>query len=171
MAKALTPAKTAPGKKIITEASSAIDTRLVRAIADLLTETNVGEIEVAKGDLKIRVARFTHQPMAQQMMMPAMPAPAAGAMPASKPAKAAEIAAHPGTVSSPMVGTAYLKPSPDAKVFFEIGASVKAGEKVLLIEAMKTFNDITAPKAGTLTAIFVTDGQPVEFGQPLFVIE
>jgi acetyl-CoA carboxylase biotin carboxyl carrier protein len=171
MAKALSQAKTTQGKKIVSETSSAIDTRLVRAIADLLTETNVGEIEVAKGDLKIRVARYSAQPMAQQMMMPAAAAPMMGAAPAGKPAKAAEIAAHPGTVTSPMVGTAYLKPSPDAKVFFEIGASVKAGEKVLLIEAMKTFNDIAAPQAGTLTAVFVTDGQPVEFGQPLFVIE
>ncbi len=165
-------AKALPQKKTVTEASSAIDTRLVRAIADLLTETNVGEIEVAKGDLKIRVARYAAAPMGQPMMMPASVAvaPVAGPV-AGKPARAAEGVTHPGTVKSPMVGTAFLKPSPEAKVFFEVGAAVKAGEKVLLIEAMKTFNDIAAPQSGTLVSILVTDGQPVEFGQPLFVIE
>ncbi|MGL4636848.1 MAG: acetyl-CoA carboxylase biotin carboxyl carrier protein [Beijerinckiaceae bacterium] len=165
-------AKAPQPKKIVTESSSAIDTKLVRAIADLLTETNVGEIEVAKGDLKIRVARFSAAPAAApQMVMQAAPVSAPVAPAGKSMAKSAEVAAHPGTVKSPMVGTAYLKPSPDAKVFVEIGSSVKAGEKIMLIEAMKTFNDITAPQSGTVTAILVSDGQPVEFGQPLFVIE
>ncbi|MFD0933931.1 acetyl-CoA carboxylase biotin carboxyl carrier protein, partial [Methylobacterium trifolii] len=79
--------------------------------------------------------------------------------------------AHPGAVPSPMVGTAYLRPSPDAKAFVEVGATVAAGEKLLLIEAMKTFNEIVAPRAGTVTAIFVEDGQPVEFGEALLAIE
>ena len=79
--------------------------------------------------------------------------------------------AHPGSVPSPMVGTAYRRPSPDAKAFVEIGSVVKAGDRILLVEAMKTFNDIVAPRAGTITAIFVEDGQPVEYGEPLVVIE
>ncbi|RYE29658.1 MAG: acetyl-CoA carboxylase biotin carboxyl carrier protein, partial [Hyphomicrobiales bacterium] len=80
-------------------------------------------------------------------------------------------AAHPGTVPSPMVGTAYRRPSPDAKPFVEIGSIVKQGERILLVEAMKTFNDIVAPRAGKVTAIMVEDGQPVEYGEPLLVIE
>ena len=78
---------------------------------------------------------------------------------------------HPGTVLSPMVGTAYRKPSPDAKDFVEVGSRIEAGERVLLIEAMKTFNEIAAPRSGVVTAIFVEDGQPVEYGEPLLVIE
>ena len=78
---------------------------------------------------------------------------------------------HPGAVKSPMVGTAYRRPSPDAKPFVEVGSVVKAGEKILLVEAMKTFNDIVAPRGGTVTAIFVEDGHPVEYGEPLLVIE
>jgi acetyl-CoA carboxylase biotin carboxyl carrier protein len=148
-----------------------IDTDLVRAIAALLTETNVGEIEVSKGDLKVRVAR--HSPAAPAPVAyhaPATPQPTP--VPASAPAlaKAEKPGSEEGAVKSPMVGTAYRKPSPDAKAFIEIGSVVKAGDKVLLIEAMKTFNDITAPHAGTVTAIYVDDGQPVEFGQPLLVI-
>jgi acetyl-CoA carboxylase biotin carboxyl carrier protein len=157
---------------------SAIDTDLVRAIAQLLTETNVGEIEVAKGDLKVRVARYsgapTAQPPAYAPIAHAASAPVvvAQAAPVAVAAStAAEAASHPGAVSSPMVGTAYRKPAPDAKNFVEIGSVVKAGDKLLLIEAMKTFNDIVAPRAGTVTAIFTEDGQPVEFGQTLFVIE
>jgi acetyl-CoA carboxylase biotin carboxyl carrier protein len=94
------------------------------------------------------------------------PAPAGIDAAAAKPA-----GNHPGTVLSPMVGTAYRKPSPDAKPFVEVGSKVEAGEKVLLVEAMKTFNEITAPRAGTVTAIYVEDGTPVEYGEPLLVIE
>ena len=78
---------------------------------------------------------------------------------------------HPGTVKSPMVGTVYRRPSPEAKAFVDVGSQVKAGEKILLVEAMKTFNEIVAPRAGTVTAIMVEDGQPIEYGQPLLVIE
>jgi acetyl-CoA carboxylase biotin carboxyl carrier protein len=166
---AKTPASKAPTKP------QGIDTDLVRAIAQLLTETNVGEIEVAKGDLKVRVARhsgavFAAPPVSMAPVAVAA-APVVAAMHAAIPASAAEASTHPGAVKSPMVGTAYRKPSPDAKNFIEIGAQVKAGDKLLLIEAMKTFNDIVAPKAGTVTAIFTDDGQPVEFGQTLIVIE
>ncbi len=157
--------------------SGGIDTDLVRSIANLLAETNVGEIEIKKGDLKIRVSR--------QLSVAAAPAPSplrrrarahgAGRTPAATtPAPAAAPAAasaHPGAVKSPMVGTAYRKPSPDAKNFVEVGSVVKAGDKLMLIEAMKTFNDIVAPKSGLVSAIMVEDGQPVEFGQTLFVIE
>jgi acetyl-CoA carboxylase biotin carboxyl carrier protein len=151
-----------------------IDTDLVRAIAQLLNETNVGEIQVAKGDLKVRVSRHGGMPYgAQPMMAPMHHAAPAPIVAAEKLATVvvADAAAHPGAVKSPMVGTAYRKPSPDAKNFVEVGSIVKAGDKVLLIEAMKTFNDISAPANGTITAIMVEDGQPVEFGQALFVIE
>ena len=107
------------------------------------------------------------------------PAPGAGAGAAAGPGRAAAgpgeaqgaRRAHPGAVLSPMVGTAYRKPSPEAKTFVEIGSKVQAGDKVLLVEAMKTFNEIVAPRAGTVTAILVEDGQPVEYGEPLLVIE
>jgi acetyl-CoA carboxylase biotin carboxyl carrier protein len=163
---AKTPASKSPTKP------QGIDTDLVRAIAQLLTETNVGEIEVAKGDLKVRVARHSGAVFAAPpVSMAPVAIAAAPVVAAAMPSSAAEAAAHPGAVKSPMVGTAYRKPSPDAKNFIEVGAQVKAGDKLLLIEAMKTFNDIVAPKAGTVTAIFTDDGQPVEFGQTLIVIE
>lgn len=154
---------------------SPIDPDLVRDLAQLINETDLTEIEVQKGDLRIRVARTItaaiQVPMQQPMMQAAPPAAApAVAAPAPVSSKAAA-AAHPGAVKSPMVGTAYRRPSPDAKAFVEIGSVVKEGEKILLVEAMKTFNEIVAPRAGTVTAIMVEDGQPVEYGEPLVVIE
>lgn len=149
---------------------SPIDPELVREMAQLINETDLTEIEVQKGDLRIRVARTitatVMAPVASAPVMAAAPAPVAAA-----PLEAKAAAAHPGTVNSPMVGTAYRRPSPDAKPFIEIGQDVKAGERVLLVEAMKTFNDIVAPRAGKVTAIMVEDGQPVEYGEPLLVIE
>ncbi|MFN3483334.1 acetyl-CoA carboxylase biotin carboxyl carrier protein [Rhabdaerophilum calidifontis] len=158
-----------------------IDPDLVREIAKLISETDLTEIEVERGDLRIRVARqVMPQPVAQNYAVPMAPAmavpqtlappqaPAAG--PAATPA-AADLGAHPGAVRSPMVGTAYRRPSPGANAFIEIGTQVKAGDKLLLVEAMKTFNEIVAPKAGTVTHILVEDGQPVEYGEPLVVIE
>jgi acetyl-CoA carboxylase biotin carboxyl carrier protein len=147
---------------------SPIETDLVRELAQLIGDTDLSEIEVQKGDLRIRVARtLTAAPYVQMA-----PAPAAVAAPlAGLAAQITPSIAHPGTVPSPMVGTAYRRPSPDAKAFIEIGSVVKTGDKLLLVEAMKTFNDIAAPRAGTITAIFVEDGQPVEFGQALVVIE
>jgi acetyl-CoA carboxylase biotin carboxyl carrier protein len=147
------------------------DPDLVRELAALIADTNLTEIEVEKGDLRIRVAR---QVTAQAMVAVAPPAaPAVIAPPPTTDAPAApkSVAAHPGAVLSPMVGTAYRKPSPDAKPFVEIGSKVAAGDKVLLIEAMKTFNEIVAPRAGTVTALFVEDGTPVEYGEPLLIIE
>lgn len=154
-----------------------IDPNFIREIAALISETDLTEIEVAKGDLKIRVARqITMQaaPMQQFVSAPAAAtAPAAVAAATAAPAAAApaDLSAHPGTVRSPMVGTAYLRPSPGANQFIEIGTVVKAGDKILLVEAMKTFNEINAPRAGTITHIFVEDGRPVEYGEPLVVIE
>ncbi|MGL4495726.1 MAG: acetyl-CoA carboxylase biotin carboxyl carrier protein [Beijerinckiaceae bacterium] len=154
-----------------------IDTDFIRELAALVGETGLSEIEVEKGDLKIRVARtLTAAPPAVYAApvptaAPAV-APAAPARPAAAaPAEADAVADHPGAVKSPMVGTAYRRPSPDAKPFIEVGSTVKEGERILLVEAMKTFNDIIAPRSGTVTAIFVEDGHPVEFGQPLAIIE
>ncbi|MDE3745062.1 acetyl-CoA carboxylase biotin carboxyl carrier protein [Methylobacterium radiotolerans] len=152
--------------------NDAIDPELVRELANLVTETGLSEIEVEKGDLRIRVARRL-EPVSVQVAAPA-PLAAVAAPPApaaSSPLAPAEPArAQPGTVPSPMVGTAYLRPSPDAKAFVDVGSKVEVGDKLLLIEAMKTFNEIVAPRAGTISAIFVEDGQPVEFGEALLVI-
>ncbi|KAF0230735.1 MAG: acetyl-CoA carboxylase biotin carboxyl carrier [Beijerinckiaceae bacterium] len=151
-----------------------IDPDLVREIAKLISETDLTEIEVEKGDLRIRVAR---QITVQQVSHAVAAAPAAvvaHAPAAATPAaaeKPADLGAHPGAVRSPMVGTAYRRPSPGSNAFIEVGSIVKAGEKILLVEAMKTFNEIVAPKAGTVTHIMVEDGQPVEYGEPLVVIE
>jgi acetyl-CoA carboxylase biotin carboxyl carrier protein len=151
------------------------DPDLVRELANLIADTDLSEIEVEKGDLRIRVARTI-----TAMTVPVAAAPVAAPAPVVAPppsvAEAAAAAAkasapHPGAVLSPMVGTAYRKPSPDAKPFVEVGSKVQAGDKVLLVEAMKTFNEIVAPRAGTVTAIYVEDGTPVEYGEPLLVIE
>ena len=151
------------------------DPDLVRELAKMVAETDLSEIEVEKGDLRIRVARKI-EPVAIQVAPPAPVMTAAPAAPAPvptalAPAPAKAGAGHPGAVPSPMVGTAYLRPSPDAKPFIEIGARVQAGDKLLLVEAMKTFNEIVAPRAGTVTAIFVEDGMPVEYGEALLVLE
>ncbi len=150
------------------------DPELVRELANMIADTDLSEIEVEKGDLRIRVARTIHAAMTAPVAAPAAlaPAPVVAPPPAAADASAAKPGApHPGTVLSPMVGTAYRKPSPDAKAFVEIGSKVQAGDKVLLVEAMKTFNEIVAPRAGTVTAIYVEDGTPVEYGEPLLVIE
>ncbi|KQT61073.1 acetyl-CoA carboxylase biotin carboxyl carrier protein subunit [Methylobacterium sp. Leaf456] len=151
------------------------DPDLVRELAKMVAETDLTEIEVEKGDLRIRVARKI-ETVAVQVAPPApalaaAPAPAAAIPAALAPAPAKAGAGHPGAVPSPMVGTAYLRPSPEAKPFVEVGTRVQAGDKLLLIEAMKTFNDIVAPRAGTVTAIFVEDGMPVEYGEALLVLE
>lgn len=149
---------------------SPIDPEMVRELAQLLNETDLTEIEVEKGDLRVRVART----VSQTVLAPMQAAPAAAAAaPVAAPAASEPVvaAAHPGAVPSPMVGTAYRRPSPDARPFVEVGSVVKAGERLLLVEAMKTFNDIVAPRAGTVIAIMVEDGQPVEYGEPLLVIE
>jgi acetyl-CoA carboxylase biotin carboxyl carrier protein len=145
------------------DTEGSIDPAMVRQIADLLNGTDLTEIEVQKGDLRIRVARA--------IPGSASPRVVAAAPPSAEPPVEAAASEHPGTVKSPMVGTAYRRPSPEAKAFVDIGTHVKAGEKILLIEAMKTFNEILAPRAGTVTAIMVEDNQPVEYDQPLLIIE
>ncbi|QFU16350.1 acetyl-CoA carboxylase biotin carboxyl carrier protein [Microvirga thermotolerans] len=153
------------------------DPDLVRELASLIADTDLTEIEVEKGDLRIRVARTVTAAVTVPVAAPA-PAAAPPAVVAPPPVaaeaaapSAKSAAAHPGAVLSPMVGTAYRRPSPDAKPFVEVGSKVQAGDKLLLVEAMKTFNEITAPRAGTVTAILVEDGTPVEYGEPLLVIE
>ncbi|MCB8820625.1 acetyl-CoA carboxylase biotin carboxyl carrier protein [Microvirga rosea] len=150
------------------------DPDLVRELASLIADTDLTEIEVEKGDLRIRVARTVTAAVTVPVAAPAAaPAPVIAPPPLVSDAAsgAKSLAAHPGAVLSPMVGTAYRRPSPDAKPFVEVGSKVQAGDKVLLVEAMKTFNEITAPRAGTITAIMVEDGTPVEYGEPLLVIE
>lgn len=146
-----------------------VDQQLIRDLAGILNDTNLTEIEVELGDLKVRVSR--QAPAAVH----AIAAPQAGYAPAAQPAASAAVpaAADPSknAVPSPMVGTAYLAPSPDAKAFIEIGQNVKEGQTLLIIEAMKTMNQIPSPRAGTVTAILFEDGQPVEYGMPLVVIE
>lgn len=150
------------------EAAPTIDPRLVERLGEIATRLDLSEVEVAQGQLRIRVARQIAAPAAP----PAAQVPAAPPAPRpAPPPTPTSSTAHPGTVKSPMVGTAYLRPAPEAARFVEPGAPVKAGDKLLLIEAMKTFNEIVAPRAGTVTAVLVEDGQPVEFGQPLVVIE
>ncbi|MFC6387825.1 acetyl-CoA carboxylase biotin carboxyl carrier protein [Methylorubrum zatmanii] len=150
------------------------DPELVRELARMVAETDLSEIEVEKGDLRIRVARKLEPVTVQVASAPpaaVAAAPAVAPAAALAPAPAKTGAGHPGAVPSPMVGTAYLRPSPDAKPFIEIGTKVQAGDKLLLVEAMKTFNEIVAPRAGTVTAIFVEDGMPVEYGEALLVLE
>jgi len=146
-----------------------VDQTLIRELAELLEETGLSEIEIEREGLRVRVAR--------QLAMHAAPvAAAAPAAAAAQPAQAAkgqapDPAKHPGMVPSPMVGTAYLAPEPGAAPFVEVGTRVAQGQTIMIIEAMKTMNHIPAPKAGTVTAILVGNGQPVEFGEPLAIIE
>ncbi len=151
-----------------------IDSKLVRELAELLNETGLTEIEVEDNDRKIRVARGGVVASAAPAQMVAAPAPAPAAAPsAAAPAAAAEAAPaddHGDAVKSPMVGTAYLAPEPEASNFVAVGDSVKEGDTLLIVEAMKVMNPITADKAGTIKAILIDNGQPVEFDQPLVVI-
>ena len=142
---------------------SSVDQELIRQLAALLKETELCEIEVETDGLKVRVARqiIQHATLAPAPNMPASPAGGTQAEPA----------AHPGGVLSPMVGTAYTAPEPGAAPFVQVGARVEKGQPVLIIEAMKTMNHIPAPHAGTVTRILVEDGQPVEFAEPLMIIE
>jgi acetyl-CoA carboxylase biotin carboxyl carrier protein len=146
------------------------DSRLVRKLADILNDTGLSEIEVERAGLKIRVARQVHATavVAAPTVVPA-PAPAAPAAAAVAPAAPAEIDGE--VVKSPMVGTVYLQPQPGADPFVKVGDMVEAGQTLLLIEAMKTMNPIPAPRAGRLRELLVADSQPVEFGEPLAVIE
>jgi len=148
------------------------DSALIRELALLLDETSLTEIEIERAGLRVRVARnisvAASVPAAYAPTVHAAPASVAAAAPA---ADAADLSKHPGVVPSPMVGTAYWSPEPGAKPFIEVGTKVSVGQTLLIIEAMKTMNQIPSPRAGTVTQILVEDGQPVEFGEPLVIIE
>lgn len=146
-----------------------VDEEVVRSLAKLLAETGLTEIEIEQGGLRVRVARQPAMVSAPAISAPPAVYDAPGL--ARMPDGAVDPAKHPGVVTSPMVGTAYLAPEPGAKPFVEVGTAVKAGEPLLIIEAMKTMNQIPAPRAGTVTQILIEDGQPVEFGEPLMIIE
>lgn len=146
-----------------------MDTEFVRKLAAILDENDLGEIELADGDRRIRIARPKVTYAAPPMSAAAAPAVAAGAPVAAE--AAGDLAKHPGAVKSPMVGTAYLAPEPGKPNFVSVGDKVTAGQTLLIIEAMKTFNPIKAPKAGTVTQVLIDNAQPVEFGEALMIVE
>lgn len=147
-----------------------IDPALVRELAAIINESGLSEIEVEHGELRLRIARtLTAAPVSH--VVHAAPAAVAAPPPAAAPAPAADASSHPGAVPSPMVGTAYLSPEPGAAQFIKVGDSVSEGQTLMVVEAMKTFNPIPAPRAGKIIAILVTDAQPVEYGEPLVIIE
>jgi acetyl-CoA carboxylase biotin carboxyl carrier protein len=144
--------------------------KLIRELADLLDETNLTEIEVERDGLRVRVARSITTVAAAAPEQLGAGAPVATAA-AGSTAASTGIADHPGVVPSPMVGTAYIAPEPGAKPFVDVGSKVAVGDTLVIIEAMKTMNQIPSPRAGTVTQILFEDGQPVEFGEPLMIIE
>jgi acetyl-CoA carboxylase biotin carboxyl carrier protein len=147
-----------------------IDARLVRKLADILNDTGLSEIEVEHGELKIRVAKTLTVAAPVQVAAAAAPAVAAAAAPTAD-APPSETRVRGDVVNSPMVGTVYMQPAPGSDSFVKIGDTVAVGQTMMIIEAMKTMNPIPAPKAGRVVDILVADGQPVEFGEPLAVIE
>jgi acetyl-CoA carboxylase biotin carboxyl carrier protein len=157
---------------LMTTKKNGVDQQLVRDLAGILNDTNLTEIEVELDDLKIRVSRQAQTVHAVTAPQPVYaPSPAAAPQPATVSASAAPSDISKNAVPSPMVGTAYLSPSPDAKPFIEIGQAVKEGQTLLIIEAMKTMNQIPSPRSGTVKAVLIEDAQPVEYGMPLVVIE
>ncbi len=166
----------------MTKASAQSDQDLIRAIAELLNEQNLAEIEIEREDVRVRVTRSYPGGAVQHVAMPAYaPAPAAAphapqsVAPAGSAAGLApsvdELASNPGTLTSPMVGTAYLSPEPGKPPFVAVGSKVSEGQTLIIIEAMKTMNQIPAHRSGTVSRVLVEDNQPVEYGQPLVVIE
>jgi acetyl-CoA carboxylase biotin carboxyl carrier protein len=152
-----------------------IDRDVIRELAEIMNETGLGEIEVENGNHRLRVSRNASGTPVQAHQYAAVPAPAPAA-PTAPVATAAEQAAsdaasHPGAVKSPMVGTAYLAPEPGAANFIRPGDSVSQGQTLLIVEAMKTMNPIAAPKGGTVVSILIGNEEPVEFGQPLVIID
>ena len=153
-----------------------MDLRKLKTLIDLVAESDIAELEVTEGESKVRIVKSSAMPQNQMMMMQpqgipqyqAAPAPAAAPIAAAAPAVAAEPTGH--IVKSPMVGTFYRSSAPGSPAFVEVGATVKEGDTLCIIEAMKLLNEIDADKSGTITQILVENGQPVEFGQPLFVI-
>ena len=171
------PAKrpqTSKGQKAMTakdaKPSAFTESQVIRELADLLNETGLSEIEIEKSGLRVRVARQISLTASAVAAPAAAPAAAAAAPVAAEPT-GTDAARHPGALKSPMVGTAYRAPEPGAAPFIEVGSRVNQGDTVAIIEAMKTMNSIPAPKAGTVTAVLFENGQPVEFGEPLLIIE
>jgi acetyl-CoA carboxylase biotin carboxyl carrier protein len=161
-----------------------LDTSLIRELAAILREADLGEVEIQQGDLRIRVSKGEHPAIYPSTVMTAAPVPAAqpaapmaaatsaaGLPPPHPVTRPAAVEDHPGKVASPMVGTCYLAPEQGAATFVKVGDTVSAGQTLLLVEAMKTFNPVTAPKAGRVAQILVANEQPVEFGEPLMIIE
>jgi acetyl-CoA carboxylase biotin carboxyl carrier protein len=159
-----------PDEKVAAKFSSE-DSALIRELALLLDETSLSEIEIERAGLRLRVARNISVATSVPVAVAAPAGPAASATAAAAAAAVTDLATHPGMVPSPMVGTAYWAPEPGAKPFIEVGQRVTVGQTLLIIEAMKTMNQIPSPRAGTVTQILVEDGQPVEFGEPLVIIE
>lgn len=166
----------------MTKASPGSDTDLIRAIAELLNEQNLAEIEIEREDVRVRVTRSYANTGIQQVAVPAYapqppatPQPPAAHVPSGATAGIAssndDLASNPATLTSPMVGTAYLSPEPGKPAFVTVGSKVSEGQTILIIEAMKTMNQIPAHRSGTVSRILVEDTQPIEFGQPLAVIE
>lgn len=155
-------------RKSDSAATPPIDHEAIRELAKLLDETGLTEIALERDGVSIRVARYSGAAIGRaRSIEPALAAPGTiTTLPV-----AIDPAQHPGVVASPMVGTAYLAPEPGARPFVEVGASVKTGEPLMIIEAMKTMNQIPAPRPGTVIQILIEDGQPVEYGQPLMIIE
>ncbi len=153
--------------------SSLVDRDLIHELTQLLDETGLTEIEIEQDGKRVRVARANAAPAAAAP--PPVPVAPRGGEPLAQMADSGPLpldaSKHPGVVTSPMVGTAYCAPEPGAKPFVEVGTRVKAGDTLLVVEAMKTMNQIPAPHAGTVTQILFEDGQPVEFGEPLVIIE
>lgn len=151
-----------------------MDIRKIKKLIELLEESDIGELEIKEGEESVRISRGTNNVMAAPQMMTAPMAPAAPIAPAAAPAAAQatpaapEISGH--TVKSPMVGSFYSAPSPGAPAFVQVGQSVQAGDTICIVEAMKMMNQIEADKSGTIEAILVEDGEPVEFDQPMFII-
>jgi acetyl-CoA carboxylase biotin carboxyl carrier protein len=152
----------------MTDKKAIVDQEQIRALAELLTDTGLTEIEIEREGTRIRVARTVT--VAAAAPAPVYAAPAAGAA-AAAPAAAVSDANHPGAVHSPMVGTAFRAPEPGGRPYVEVGDQVRQGDTLLIVEAMKTMNQIPAPRSGKVTKILVDDGQPVEFGEALLIIE
>jgi acetyl-CoA carboxylase biotin carboxyl carrier protein len=157
----------ATGNDKVARTMTQIDSERVRQLAEILNDTGLTEIEYEVGGLRVRVARAAHH----VVHAPVMPAGVAAAPMAQAQPPAVEPAAHPGAVKAPMVGVAYLTPEPGAPPFIKVGDQVTEGQTVVLIEAMKTFNPVKAPRAGRVTRILIENGAPVEYGEPLAIIE
>ncbi len=150
-----------------------MDLRKLKKLIDLVQESGIAELELTEGEEKVRISRFggaAHAMPVQQMYAPMPAAPAAAPVPAAPAAEAAPAVPDGHVVKSPMVGTFYRAPSPGAKAFVEVGQSVNAGDTLCIIEAMKLLNEIEADQGGVIKAILVENGQPVEYGEPLFII-